>query len=204
MQYNRGNRRAKPRYCRGSSKEKRTAGKYGSGRSGHTKCYYCAYVQGIIFGYATDETESMLPLTIHLAHKVSRALDQARHDGTLPWLSPCSKTMVVADYRENAENHLYPVRIRAVVLHVYHSEAIASVDALSQIEKLVKGELTGPLLDDDTKFLVSGESRHLSQMGLGHPGITGRRIMVDTYGGWGGHGGGAFSGKVGLVSFEGS
>jgi len=135
----------------------------------------------------------MLPLTIQLAHKLSRALDKGRQDGTFPWLSLQCKAMVAVDYRKNSQLHLCPVRIHAIVVDAPHSVAIESAVATSQIlEGIIRREMPADLLDESTQFHIST----YTQTGLIHPGITGRRIIVDTYGGWGGHGGGAFSGKV--------
>jgi len=151
--------------------------------------------QGIMFGYATDETPEMLPLTILLAHKLNRAMKEARIDGTLPWLRPDTKTQVTIEYAHD-NGAVKPLRVDTIVISAQHSADVTTETVRKELkEKIINKVIPAELLDDRTIY-------HLQPSGLfviggpqGDAGLTGRKIIVDTYGGWGAHGGGAFSGK---------
>jgi S-adenosylmethionine synthetase len=147
--------------------------------------------QGLMFGYATDETEVYMPLPIYLAHKLTHRLAQVRHNGGLTFLRPDGKSQVTVQYVDNK-----PKRIEAVVLAAQHSPEISS-DRLKEalIEEVVKKALPTHLLDADTKIHINTTGRFVIGGPMGDCGVTGRKIIVDTYGGWGRHGGGCFSGK---------
>ena len=149
--------------------------------------------QGMMFGYATDETEEYMPYPIALAHKLSRQLTKIRKDGTLTYLRPDGKTQVTVEYDENHK----PVRIAAVVLSHQHDDNITHEEIentiINQVIKPVL-EPTG-LLDENTKYYINPTGRFVTGGPDGDSGLTGRKIIVDTYGGMGRHGGGAFSGK---------
>jgi S-adenosylmethionine synthetase len=147
--------------------------------------------QGLMFGYATDETEAFMPLPIHLAHKLTSRLAQIRHNGVLNFLRPDGKSQVSVEYKDHK-----PVRVEAVVLAAQHSPEITS-DKLREalIEEVVKKTIPSDLLDADTKIHINTTGRFVIGGPMGDCGVTGRKIIVDTYGGWGRHGGGCFSGK---------
>lgn len=151
--------------------------------------------QGIMFGYATDETEELLPLTVLLSHKLNKAMADARRDGSLEWLRPDTKTQVTVEYKyENGAT--IPLRVDTVVISAQHSDDISTEDLRSEIkEKIVKKVIPARLLDDKTIFHIQPSGRFVIGGPQGDAGLTGRKIIVDTYGGWGAHGGGAFSGK---------
>ncbi|XP_031658239.1 S-adenosylmethionine synthase isoform X2 [Oncorhynchus kisutch] len=151
--------------------------------------------QGLMFGYATDETEECMPLTIVLAHKLNAKMAELRRNGTLPWLRPDSKTQVTVQYRQD-RGAMLPVRVHTVVVSVQHDEVICldeMRDALK--EQVVKAVVPAVYLDDDTIYHLQPSGRFVIGGPQGDAGLTGRKIIVDTYGGWGAHGGGAFSGK---------
>ncbi|EDN06898.1 S-adenosylmethionine synthetase [Histoplasma capsulatum] len=151
--------------------------------------------QGIMFGYATDETPELLPLTIQLAHKLNKALRDARVDGTLPWLRPDTKTQVTVEYAHD-NGAVKPLRVDTVVISAQHSEVISTADVKKQIlEQIVKKTIPANLLDDRTIYHIQPSGLFIIGGPQGDAGLTGRKIIVDTYGGWGAHGGGAFSGK---------
>ncbi|KAK9353904.1 S-adenosylmethionine synthetase [Lipomyces doorenjongii] len=151
--------------------------------------------QGIMFGYATDETEELLPLTVVLSHKLNAALAAARRDGSLPWLRPDTKTQVTVEYKyENGST--VPIRVDTVVISTQHAESISTADLRSEIlEKIIKKTIPSKYLDAKTVFHIQPSGRFVIGGPQGDAGLTGRKIIVDTYGGWGAHGGGAFSGK---------
>uniref|UniRef100_A0A8C5M174 S-adenosylmethionine synthase n=1 Tax=Leptobrachium leishanense TaxID=445787 RepID=A0A8C5M174_9ANUR len=157
--------------------------------------YKIAYRQGLMFGYATDETEECMPLTIVLAHKLNAKLAELRRNGTLPWLRPDSKTQVTVQYMQD-RGAVIPIRVHTVVVSVQHDDVICldeMRDALK--EKVVKSVVPAKYLDDDTIYHLQPSGRFVIGGPQGDAGLTGRKIIVDTYGGWGAHGGGAFSGK---------
>ncbi|KAI6036496.1 methionine adenosyltransferase [Pisolithus microcarpus] len=151
--------------------------------------------QGIMFGYATDETEEYMPLTITLAHKLNAALAAARRSGLLPWLRPDSKTQVTVEYA-NDNGAMIPLRVDTIVISTQHAEEISTEDLRREVtEKVVKQVIPPALLDDRTIYHIQPSGRFVIGGPQGDAGLTGRKIIVDTYGGWGAHGGGAFSGK---------
>jgi S-adenosylmethionine synthetase len=175
--------------------------------------------QGIMFGYATDETPELLPLTIQLAHRLNSTMAEARRDGTLPWLRPDTKTQVTVEYKHDG-GAVVPLRVDTVVVSAQHSEDISTAELRKEIlHKIIKKAIPAKYLDDRTIYHVSqnlyivkfthcwfdsefNNDVQIQPSGLfiiggpqGDAGLTGRKIIVDTYGGWGAHGGGAFSGK---------
>ncbi|KAI9782953.1 MAG: methionine adenosyltransferase sam2 [Geoglossum umbratile] len=151
--------------------------------------------QGIMFGYATDETPELLPLTIQLAHKLNSAMAEARRDGSLPWLRPDTKTQVTVEY-EHDGGAVVPVRVDTVVVSAQHSEDISTSELRKEIlHKIVKKVIPARYLDDRTVYHIQPSGLFIIGGPQGDAGLTGRKIIVDTYGGWGAHGGGAFSGK---------
>ncbi|WWC57660.1 S-adenosylmethionine synthase [Kwoniella dejecticola CBS 10117] len=152
--------------------------------------------QGIMFGYATDETPEMMPLTIMLSHKLNAAMAAARRDGSLGWLRPDSKTQVTVEYKKGDDGAMVPIRVDTVVISTQHAEEITTEDLRSEIlEKIIKKVIPANLLDDKVIYHIQPSGRFVIGGPQGDAGLTGRKIIVDTYGGWGAHGGGAFSGK---------
>ncbi len=148
--------------------------------------------QGMMFGYATNETPELMPYPISLAHKLCRQLAKVRKDGTLPYLRPDGKSQVTVEYDENGK----PVRLEAVVLSTQHDEAVTQEQIHRDIRKYVFDPvLPGELVDGNTKFFINPTGRFVIGGPQGDAGLTGRKIIVDTYGGYARHGGGAFSGK---------
>ncbi|KAK9453706.1 S-adenosylmethionine synthetase [Dipodascopsis uninucleata] len=151
--------------------------------------------QGIMFGYATDETEELLPLTVVLSHKLNAALAAARRDGTLPWLRPDTKTQVTVEYKYD-NGATIPLRVDTVVISTQHADTLSTEDIRKEIlEKVIKKTIPANYLDDKTIYHIQPSGRFIIGGPQGDAGLTGRKIIVDTYGGWGAHGGGAFSGK---------
>ena len=148
--------------------------------------------QGIMFGYATDETEEYMPLAITLAHKLAYRLSEVRHNMTLGYLRPDGKTQVTVEYNENNE----AVRIDTVLISTQHSPKV-SLDQIKEdlIEHVILPVLPSNLIDENTKYLINPTGRFVVGGPQGDSGLTGRKIIVDTYGGSARHGGGAFSGK---------
>ncbi|KAF5209328.1 methionine adenosyltransferase sam2 [Clavispora lusitaniae] len=148
-----------------------------------------------MFGYATDETDEKLPLTVLLSHKLNKALADARRSGELAWLRPDTKTQVTVEY-ENDNGAVTPLRVDTVVISTQHSDDISTEDLRKEIlEKIIKRTIPPHLLDDKTIYHIQPSGRFVIGGPQGDAGLTGRKIIVDTYGGWGAHGGGAFSGK---------
>jgi S-adenosylmethionine synthetase len=148
-----------------------------------------------MFGYATDETPQMLPLTVVLAHRLNAAMAEARRNGTLPWLRPDTKTQVTVEYAHDG-GAVIPLRVDTVVVSAQHSEDITTEQLRKEIlEKIVKKEIPAKYLDDKTVYHIQPSGLFIIGGPQGDAGLTGRKIIVDTYGGWGAHGGGAFSGK---------
>ena len=148
--------------------------------------------QGMMFGFACDETKELMPAPIGYAHNLTRALSELRKDGTLPWLRPDGKSQVSVQYDDEGN----PERIDTVVVSTQHAEEI-DVHTLRQsvIETVIRPNLPKRLLDADTRFLVNPTGRFVLGGPAADTGLTGRKIIVDTYGGYAAHGGGAFSGK---------
>lgn len=148
--------------------------------------------QGLMFGFANNETKELMPLPISLAHKIAKRLSDVRNDGTLPYLRPDGKTQVTIEYDENNK----PVRVDTIVISTQHAEEIT----LEQIQKDLKAQVIdivvpSELIDDRTKYFINPTGRFVIGGPQGDAGLTGRKIIVDTYGGYARHGGGAFSGK---------
>lgn len=147
--------------------------------------------QGLMFGYACNETEELMPLPISLAHKLARRLSEVRRDGTLPYLRPDGKTQVTVEYDGDR-----PVRVDTVVVSAQHAEEVS----LEQIRQDIRRDVIEPVvpsvwLDSETKYFINPTGRFVIGGPQGDAGLTGRKIIVDTYGGYARHGGGAFSGK---------
>ena len=152
----------------------------------------CAGDQGMMFGFACDETPELMPMPISLAHKLAAKLTQVRKDGTLPYLRPDGKSQVTVEYDENNK----PVRIDAVVISSQHSADIDIETLRRDIEeKVIRSTIPADMLDDNTKIFINPTGRFVTGGPQGDSGLTGRKIIVDTYGGYSRHGGGAFSGK---------
>src|SRR5271155_4617538 len=151
--------------------------------------------QGIMFGYATDETPELLPLTIQLAHKLNAAMKEARVSGELPWLRPDTKTQVTVEYAHDG-GAVKPLRVDTVVVSAQHADTITTEQLRKEIkEKIVKKVIPAHYLDENTIYHIQPSGKFIIGGPQGDAGLTGRKIIVDTYGGWGAHGGGAFSGK---------
>jgi S-adenosylmethionine synthetase len=151
--------------------------------------------QGIMFGYATDETPELMPLTIMLAHKLNRKMTELRNSGTLAWLRPDSKTQVTIEY-VNRDGVPVPVRVHTIVISTQHAEEISLKELQHELlEKVIKTVVPAQYLDDKTIYHLQPSGKFVIGGPQGDAGVTGRKIIVDTYGGWGAHGGGAFSGK---------
>ena len=148
--------------------------------------------QGMMFGFACDETEVLMPAPIEYAHQLTRALAAARKSQKLPWLRPDGKSQVSVQYGEDGRVE----RIDTVVISTQHSESIATRELREAVvEEIIKPTLPKELVDEKTRFLVNPTGRFVIGGPVGDSGLTGRKIIVDTYGGYASHGGGAFSGK---------
>jgi S-adenosylmethionine synthetase len=151
--------------------------------------------QGIMFGYATDETPSLMPLTHNLATSLGARLTEVRKNGTCPWVRPDGKTQVTCEYRM-VNGRPEPVRVHTVVISTQHSEDITNEEIRAQLmEHVIKPVVPAEYLDESTIYHLNPSGRFVIGGPHGDAGLTGRKIIIDTYGGWGAHGGGAFSGK---------
>jgi len=151
--------------------------------------------QGLMFGYATDETEECMPMTIKLAHDLNRKMAELRRSGVLAWARPDSKTQVTIEYKIR-DGSCIPLRVHTIVVSVQHSPDV-TIEKMRQdlMEHVVKTVVPAHLLDDRTIYHLNPSGKFVIGGPQGDAGLTGRKIIVDTYGGWGAHGGGAFSGK---------
>ena len=148
--------------------------------------------QGMMFGYATNETPELMPLPISLAHRLSEKLSQVRKSGLMPYLRPDGKSQVTVEYAEMGK----PTRVDAVVISTQHDENVTNDKLRAEILKnVIQAIIPAELLDADTKYHINPTGRFVIGGPMGDSGLTGRKIIVDTYGGMGRHGGGAFSGK---------
>ena len=148
--------------------------------------------QGMMFGYACNETPELMPMPISLAHKLTMRLSQVRKQGKLPYLRPDGKSQVTVEYDAQGK----PARVDAVVISTQHSETISSEELRADILRhVIQATIPAELLDADTKYHINPTGRFVIGGPMGDTGLTGRKIIVDTYGGMGRHGGGAFSGK---------
>ena len=148
--------------------------------------------QGMMFGYATNETESYMPYPIALAHKLTKRLSEVRKDGTLDYLRPDGKAQVTIEYDENDK----PVRVNTIVISTQHDPDVTQEQIKKDIkEQVIDAVVDAEMIDDDTKLFINPTGRFVIGGPNGDSGLTGRKIIVDTYGGYARHGGGAFSGK---------
>jgi len=148
--------------------------------------------QGMMFGYACDETDELMPMPIHLAHRLAERLTEARRSGTVPYLRPDGKTQVTIDYEDGK-----PARLRTVLISTQHNDGIDRDEVIRPdlIEHVIRPVIPAQFADDDYEVFVNPTGRFVIGGPVGDAGLTGRKIIVDTYGGMGRHGGGAFSGK---------
>jgi S-adenosylmethionine synthetase len=153
------------------------------------------FSKGHMFGYATDESAELMPLTHVLATKLIQRLSEVRNNGTLPWLRPDAKTQVTIEYkRENGA--VIPIRVHTVVISTQHAENVTNDEIRKGLlEQVVKVVIPANLIDDKTIYHLNPSGRFVIGGPQGDAGLTGRKIIIDSYGGWGAHGGGAFSGK---------
>ena len=148
--------------------------------------------QGLMFGYACNETPELMPLAISIAHKMAKRLTDVRKQGLVDYLRPDGKTQITVEYDENNK----PVRVDAVVISSQHSESVSMEQLRADVmEKVIKATIPAELLDENTKYYINPTGRFVVGGPQGDTGLTGRKIIVDTYGGYARHGGGAFSGK---------
>jgi S-adenosylmethionine synthetase len=154
--------------------------------------------QGHMFGYATDETPEMMPMTHTLATKLMEAMTVARKNGSIKWLRPDMKSQVTIEYEKDAAcpGHLIPKRVHTVVVSTQHDPSVTNEEIRKVIrEQIIDKVIPRELVDDKTIYFINPSGRFVIGGPQGDAGVTGRKIIVDTYGGWGAHGGGAFSGK---------
>jgi len=148
-----------------------------------------------MFGYATDETEELMPLTHNLATSIGAKLTEVRKNGTCPWVRPDGKTQVTVEYKLQ-DGRPIPQRVHTIVISTQHSEDITNEEIRAQlVEHVIKPVVPAEYLDEKTIYHLNPSGRFVIGGPHGDAGLTGRKIIIDTYGGWGAHGGGAFSGK---------
>ncbi|XP_011444759.1 S-adenosylmethionine synthase-like [Crassostrea angulata] len=151
--------------------------------------------QGLMFGYATDETEECMPLTVVLSHQLNARIAQLRRSGELKWARPDTKTQVTIEYKYD-KGACVPLRVHSVVISAQHDETVTLEKLRKELmEKVVNYVIPQKYLDSQTKYHIQPSGKFIIGGPQGDAGLTGRKIIVDTYGGWGAHGGGAFSGK---------
>jgi len=151
--------------------------------------------QGHMFGYASDETKELMPLTHVLATQLGARLTEVRKKGILSWVRPDGKTQVVVEYR-NENGAMIPIRVHTVLISTQHDETVTNEQIHADLmEQVIKPVIPAQYLDANTKFILNPSGRFVIGGPHGDAGLTGRKIIIDTYGGWGAHGGGAFSGK---------
>jgi len=151
--------------------------------------------QGIMFGYATDETPELMPLSAQLSQQLGKRLTDVRKDGTLPWVRPDGKTQVTVEYKEE-DGRMIPQRVHTIVISTQHNPDVTNEQIAKDLkEHVISAVVPAELLDDRTIYHLNPSGRFVIGGPHGDAGLTGRKIIVDTYGGWGAHGGGAFSGK---------
>jgi len=154
--------------------------------------------QGHMFGYACDETAELMPLTHQLATQLGYKLTEVRKNGTCPWLRPDGKTQVTVEYKRDAEcpGHIVPQRVHTILISTQHNPDVTNEQIRKDLmEHVIKPVVPAKYLDDNTIFHLNPSGRFVIGGPHGDAGLTGRKIIIDTYGGWGAHGGGAFSGK---------
>lgn len=151
--------------------------------------------QGLMIGYACDETPELMPLSHHLALKICEKLQELRVNNTLPWLRPDAKSQVTVEYKTEGKN-IVPVRVHTVLVSTQHNPEISQEEIIAQVkEHVIKPVIPSNFLDENIIYHINPSGSFVVGGPCGDAGLTGRKIIVDTYGGWGGHGGGAFSGK---------
>jgi S-adenosylmethionine synthetase len=151
--------------------------------------------QGLMIGYACDETAELMPLSHHLALKICERLNELRNKGTLSWLRPDAKSQVTVEYKLEGKN-IVPVRVHTVLVSTQHAPEISQEEITAQVkEHIIHPVIPSKFLDENTIYHINPSGKFTVGGPAGDAGLTGRKIIVDTYGGWGGHGGGAFSGK---------
>lgn len=151
--------------------------------------------QGHMFGYATDETSTFMPLTHVLATQLGQVMSVKRKDGSIPWLRPDAKTQVTVEYKKEANGSLTPLRVHTVVISTQHAPEVSNEEIRKGLMEVIREVIPAKYLDDKTIYHLNPSGRFVIGGPQGDAGVTGRKIIIDTYGGWGAHGGGAFSGK---------
>lgn len=152
--------------------------------------------QGIMFGYATNESPDLMPLTSSFANKLGFRLTEVRKNGVCPWVRPDGKTQVTMEYKKSPCGKLTPIRVHTILISTQHDENVTNEKIRQDLlEKVIKSVIPAKYLDADTIYHLNPSGRFVIGGPEGDAGLTGRKIIIDTYGGWGAHGGGAFSGK---------
>ncbi|EZG56787.1 methionine adenosyltransferase [Gregarina niphandrodes] len=152
--------------------------------------------QGHVFGFACNETEDLMPLTHHLANRLAFRLSEVRKNGTLPWVRPDGKTQVTVQYQEDEQGHIKPVRVHTILISTQHNPGISQEQIAADLKReVIEPVVPKQFIDDKVLYYLNPSGSFVVGGPHGDAGLTGRKIIVDTYGGWGSHGGGAFSGK---------